>query len=87
MICTAPDIIKMVKYTRLRRAKRVEHLGGMGNIPKNVVGKRGHLKGLCAGGMAILKCIYKNIFGKYGLHEFAPGTERLADFYGRGFDS
>jgi hypothetical protein len=35
MICTAPDIIKIVKYRILRRAKRVEHLGGMGSIPKN----------------------------------------------------
>jgi hypothetical protein len=34
MIFTAPDIIKMVNYGKLRRAKRVEQLGGMGNIPK-----------------------------------------------------
>jgi hypothetical protein len=39
MICAEPDIIKMVKYGKLRRAKRVEHLGRMRNIPKKKCGR------------------------------------------------
>jgi len=34
MICTAPDTIKMLKYRRLRGAKHVKHLAGMGNTRK-----------------------------------------------------